>query len=499
MGGSHITAIYDLAIILADSGHQVTFVNIVSGGLGHYTPHPNIHTVDMVVWDQDKHMMYTHCLQRVVQGPSSGALAFPPGCSEVWHEVYTRSAGVYTGERVLELFKTTHFDLILGEKVEMNGMAILGTVTNVPVVNFEPTFLITFSQLHTNMPLLLSSQPSLLYTRHFDHSPTFTERVYELSNIFTLIRFANVGIQAMQPFLEKFGFSRLDEVRDSVKLFLTNDHPAFTFPFLRPPNDIPIGCSNILGTRNDPLQLPVQVLRFLEESVGRDVVYVSFGSLVVMDQLSWFTEIIDILTKLDLRVIVRVGKGSVNKFPESVLPLSWAPQKQLLRSGKLKLFISHCGNNGRLETIYYNVPVLCVPQFGDQPVNTEIIKLNGFGEILKKEEISSRTEELVTTMIANHGAYYEKLKKASDVVDAEPGNVRDNLVFYVEQVARYKNVDYLVNKVIKQQRFIQINNVDILVTVCGLLLIVFVLISSVLVKTCVYLGRQMKPKKSNKE
>ena len=158
-----------------------------------------------------------------------------------------------------------------------------------------------------------------------------------------------------------------------MKLFLTNDHPAFTFPFLRPPNDIPIGCSNILGTRNDRLQLPVQVLRFLEESVGRDVVYVSFGSLVTMDQLPWFTEIIEILTKLDLRVIVRVGKGSVNKFPQSVLPLSWAPQKALLKSGELKLFISHYGNNGRLETIYYNVPVLCVPQFGDQPVNVEII------------------------------------------------------------------------------------------------------------------------------
>ena len=71
-----------------------------------------------------------------------------------------------------------------------------------------------------------------------------------------------------------------------------------------------------------------------------------------------------------------------------------------------------------------------------------MIKLNGFGEILKKEEISSRTEELVTTMIANHGGYYEKLKKASDVVDTELGNVRDNLVFYMEQVARYQVVGY---------------------------------------------------------
>ena len=92
-------------------------------------------------------------LQHVVRGPSSGAIAFPPGCSEVRHEVYTE-------ERVLELFKTTHFDLILGERVEMNGMAILGTVTNVPVVNFEPKFLITFSQLH-HQHATVTLQPAL--------------------------------------------------------------------------------------------------------------------------------------------------------------------------------------------------------------------------------------------------------------------------------------------------------------------------------------------------
>ena len=60
-------------------------------------------------------------------------------------------------------------------------------------------------------------------------------------------------------------------------------------------------------------------------------------------------------------------------------------------------------------------------------------------------------------------------------------------------------MDYLVNRVIKQQNLCQINNLDILVTACAPLLVVFVVTASVLVKVFVYLGRQLKLKKSKDE
>ena len=489
---SHLTALYDVVLILADAGHNITFVNIVSGGLEKVAPHPQIHGVDVIVWDdEDKDMMWEVCVKHLIKGESGDAIkAFTADCIEVWGEIWRRSAGVYTGEPVMDLFSRTQFDVIIGEKVRYTGIALLGAITNVPVVNFEPSFLLQGSLIHNNLPMLLTSQPSMLYSRDLHRSPSFTERLSGMSSAFKMLPFIQTADRIMQPFLEKFEFSG-QQVIESVKLFLTNDHPAFTFPFLRPPNDIPIGCATLLGSKSAPLEFSPQISWFLNNSVEKDVVYVSLGSYVKMRDVSWYSQLVEILTELNLRVIVKVDNNFEEEFPNSVLPLNWAPQKDLLRSGRMKLFISHCGNNGRIETIYYNVPVLCIPQYGDQPVNAELIKVNGFGEILMKEEISVQGKELIAAMIANHGTYQRNMKKASDIVENEPGNVRENLVFYVEQVAEFGNVDYLVNKVIKQQSMVEIYNLDIIVPVVMIAIVVVGFILYGLLKFCFYFSRKV--------
>ena len=494
LGGSHLTAIYEATLILAEAGHKVTFLNVVAGERNKITKHPNIDVIDVIMWtDQDKDMMWKECVSELLAANSvSGdpTKAFGPGCMKVWTEVWKRSAEAATSETVLKLFRENNFDLIMGEKVEFNGMALLGTVTNVPVVNYEPSFMVGFSVNHNNLPMLGNSQPSLTFS-DFDKPPSFAERFAGLKKMLSFVPFMQTGQNAMQPFLEKHGYSLIEDVADSVKLFLTNDHPAFTFPFLRPPNDIPIGCANLLGSKEAPLNLSPEISKFLDESEGKDVVYVSFGSYVKSSEVSWYLDLIDILTEQDLRVIVKVDKSSDKKFPKSVLPLTWAPQKDLLRSGKIKFFVSHCGNNGRLEAMFYNVPVLCVPQFADQPVCAEIIRWNGFGNKLFKEDIKTKGKEMISTMISNHGIYLENMKRASDIVENEPGNVKENLIFYVEYLAKYKNVDYLVNKVIKQQSIIQIYNLDIIVPVCLICLALVILVLHLLIKLCVYVFRKL--------
>ena len=488
LGGSHLSSIYNLAVILAEAGHNITFINMESGQLEKCTPHPNIHPIDMPVWDgPELDLFWSECTPNLILSDSSDVLRFASeSCTAVWREIWKRSAGVYTSGEVLDLFNRTHFDVILGGRAEYSGLTLLGTLTNVPVINFEPTSNIQHSLSHNNLPTLVTSQPSLVFTRGFHHSPSIMERLSGLKNAIRFFPFTQAGPQALQPVLERFGFSSPEDVKDSIKLFLTNDHPAFTFPFLRSPNDIPVGCANLLGSKRHPVKFPPHITKFLKESAGKDVVYVSFGSYCEMNGVSWFLELMSILIKLDLRIIVKVGHNFNTEFPSSVLPLSWAPQKDLLKSGKLKLFVSHCGNNGRLETSFYNVPVLCIPQFADQPLNSEIIRLNGFGEKLMKEEIPSRAKEVVSKMIANYETYHEKMKIASDIVENEPGNVKENLIFYVEHVAKHKNVDYLVNKAIKQQSLVETYNLDIILPVCLILLAFVVTIVYILLKLCIY-------------
>ena len=493
LGGSHLTAIYEVALILAEAGHNVTFVHVVSGGLKKMTPHPNLHGVEIGVWsEEDKDFMWEGCTGDVVKSETTrGDLTtFRPECIATWETIWGKANSVFGGEEVLEMFQSTQFDVIIGEAPEVIGTALLGTLTNVPVVHFEASFLPLNSLVHGNLPFLFTSQPSIMFDKGFHHSPTIMERLSAMGNALALLSVYEGVLKATQPALEKHGFSSLDEIKGSVKLFLTNDHPAFTFPYLRAPNDIPIGCANLFETKNAPLKLSPQVTKFLEESEGKDVVYVSFGSYVKMSEVSWYSNLIDILITQDLRVIVKVDKFSDKEFSKSVLPLTWAPQKDLLRSGKIKFFVSHCGNNGRLEAMFYNVPVLCVPQFADQPVGAEIVKLNQFGNILLKEDIKVYGKEMILTMISNHGIYLENLKRASDVVEKEPGNVKENLIFYVGYLAKHKNVDFLVNKVIKKQSMVEIYNLDIILPVCLILVVLLVLFLFLLYKFCLFFGRK---------
>ena len=44
---------------------------------------------------------------------------------------------------------------------------------------------------------------------------------------------------------------------------------------------------------------------------------------------------------------------------------TWVPQKQLLKSDKTKLFLTHCGMNSILESLYFGVPMLGFDQKKD--------------------------------------------------------------------------------------------------------------------------------------
>ena len=44
---------------------------------------------------------------------------------------------------------------------------------------------------------------------------------------------------------------------------------------------------------------------------------------------------------------------------------SWVPQKGILALSKTKLFLSHCGGNSIMESLYFGVPLLGFPQAKD--------------------------------------------------------------------------------------------------------------------------------------
>lgn len=78
-----------------------------------------------------------------------------------------------------------------------------------------------------------------------------------------------------------------------------------------------------------------------------------------------------------------------NQKTSNIIFKKFMPQTDLLASGKISLFITHCGQNSLLESFHAGVRVLAVPLFGDQHRNAKLAEENGLIEILPKRDIET--------------------------------------------------------------------------------------------------------------
>jgi UDP:flavonoid glycosyltransferase YjiC (YdhE family) len=69
--------------------------------------------------------------------------------------------------------------------------------------------------------------------------------------------------------------------------------------------------------------------------------------------------------------------------------LKRAPQRAILGHSSVKAFISHCGLTSIHETMFAGKPALCIPGFGDQPMNAYRLEHHGAGERVFWWEIST--------------------------------------------------------------------------------------------------------------
>jgi UDP:flavonoid glycosyltransferase YjiC (YdhE family) len=75
----------------------------------------------------------------------------------------------------------------------------------------------------------------------------------------------------------------------------------------------------------------------------------------------------------------KILEGTHNNFKF----LKWAPQDAILNRENVKLFITHAGLDSIYESIQSGTPMLAVPFFMDQPLNSVLIKEHGIGDYIE--------------------------------------------------------------------------------------------------------------------
>ncbi|XP_057447693.1 7-deoxyloganetin glucosyltransferase-like [Lotus japonicus] len=251
-------------------------------------------------------------------------------------------------------------------------------------------------------------------------------------------------------------FNTSNELESDVMDVLTSKFPSLYAigPFPSFLNQIP---HNQLAPLDSNLwKEDTKCLQWLESKEPMSVVYVNFGSIVVMtpEQLLEFAWGLANSKKSFLWIIrpdlviggsVILSSEFVNETSDRGLIASWCPQEEVLNHPSIGGFLTHCGWNSTIESICAGVPMLCWPFVADQPTNCRYI-CNEWDigiEVdtnVKREEVENLIHEL---MVGDKGKKMRQrtmeLKKKAEE-DTRPGG------------CSYMNLDKLIKEVLLKNK-----------------------------------------------
>lgn len=124
-----------------------------------------------------------------------------------------------------------------------------------------------------------------------------------------------------------------------------------------------------------------ECIEWLNSKQPSSVVYVSFGSLVILNE-DQMMELATGLKQSGCFFLWVVRETETNKIPknyvdetgEKGLIVSWSPQLEVLAHKSVGCFLTHCGWNSTLEGLSLGVPMIGMPHWTDQPTNAKFVE-----------------------------------------------------------------------------------------------------------------------------
>ena len=494
----------NIASLLADSGHNVTFLAL---GTDQNVPENIDYLIGNVSREDNISLRDTEYLHEIAE--QSGALAGPSSRLITQSVVGSRLAleknvqqlklrfDYLMSEEVSKLFRSGNFSLVIAEETAFHPIALQvkklvrldpRLVKPIPIVTVLSIADQHRSRIEQNLPTLLTSEAGQFLNIYTTNStPDFFTR---LSTLWEIGHFAwQVVPKIMSLFsgyLEEVGLESLTQLDHMTSFYLVNDHPALSFPNLAPPNSVNIASLNY----KTPKALPLKIAEFLGECDKSHVALVIFGETAYKSSLWREKEtvgktIIEALQRQDFCVISNL-KDKNNKILFSNTRMLISPNlpvEDIMSLGNVSFFISQCGNKQRILGVLYQVPMLCVPLFADQFSNSLAVSRNKFGEMLLREDMSRETVgQAIRSVLGRSQEIQENLAKAAVSILLDPSGSKESVLFYCNHLLKFGNVDYLRNEVIFKQSTFEVYNLDIV----GLLVFLIVLAAySILLAICV--------------
>lgn len=266
-------------------------------------------------------------------------------------------------------------------------------------------------------------------------------------------------------------YPSLSEMKKNVSLVLVNHH--FTQGPVRP---LPPGLIEIGGIqiKEQPDPLPADIKTFLDNANETGVVYFSFGTHVASGSLR--PEIVKamykVLSEIPYKVLWKWDESApVPGASPNILFKPWTPQDDILAHPNVKMFVSHGGQGGVVESQYHGVPLLVIPFFGDQNANRESVESLGFGRGIRFQDITEEKFRKLVLEVLGNASYSQKIKQFSSVYRDRPMTAKQTAVYWVEYVLRHRGAPHLQSPLV-HLNFFQRHSLDVLAVIIGLIVVV---------------------------
>lgn len=234
-----------------------------------------------------------------------------------------------------------------------------------------------------------------------------------------------------------------------------------------------------------PLDLPDELNKFMTEN--NQVVLVSFGTTLSNYRPGLVQIIADGLSQLSVAVLWKYSGDMPNNIGSNIKIVSWIPQNDILGHPSTKLFVTHCGLNSFLESVYHSVPMVAIPLFGDQHRQATIVKVKGLGVSLDKNVMRSEDLAKAVLEVFLNKQYRYNSEIISAIIKDRKRSPSEEGADWIEYALRHDGAVHLISEAIDLPEY-QLYMFDVFLFLLVLLLVVIFM----LVYLCCCICRQTK-------
>ena len=152
----------------------------------------------------------------------------------------------------------------------------------------------------------------------------------------------------------------------------------------------------------------------IENPENKKLILASLGT-VANENPDFYKNCFEALGSLDdIEVIMSIGKRTdikdLGKIPSNFKVYNYVPQLEVLKH--VDLFITHGGMNSSSEGLYNDVPLIVVPQFGDQPiVANRVANLQAGLALMGAKNLTPKAIAEAVDKVLSSKVYKENAKK----------------------------------------------------------------------------------------